>query len=99
MVLQRFPVESHWEPQTEELGTENTYADQPVNVAVPKVPRVPSEKGTMPHRIGAEAAFEALTAWDERAAIRQYDGGMSRREAEHHTAMELGPRPEASAEL
>jgi len=48
--------------------------------------------------MAAEAASEALATWDERAAIREYEGGMSRREAELMTAMELGPRPEAPAE-
>ena len=52
----------------------------------------------MPLRIATEATSATLAAWDERAAIREYDAGMSRREAELHTAMELGPRPEASAE-
>lgn len=96
--LQRFPVENHWEPQVEKLGTAKADADQSVNPTVPRVPRVPSENGTMPHRMAAEAASEALATWDERAAIREYEGGMSRREAELTTAMELGPRPEAPAE-
>ncbi len=96
--LQRFPVENHWEPLADELGTEKPYSDQSVKSKVPTVPRVPTENGTMPRRIPTEATSTTLAAWDERAAIREYDGGMSRREAELHTTMELGPRPEAPAE-
>ena len=96
--LQRFPVENYWEPLAADLGTEKPFSHQPVNPAVPRVPRVPTENGTMPLRIATEATSATLAAWDERAAIREYDAGMSRREAELHTAMELGPRPEASAE-
>ena len=91
--LQRFPVEKGWEPQIEKLGTAKPEADQSVSPTVPRVPTVPSNFGYIQGHAGAEAASEALATWDERAAIREYEGGMSRREAELMTAMELGPRP------
>lgn len=39
------------------------------------------------------AAADHWAAWLERAAIREYGGGLSRHEAERLTAAELGPCP------
>jgi len=61
--------------------------------AVPRSPAVPIEKQDMPQRAAAEVAAAAWVAWEERAAIREFEGGMSRREAEAATAQELGPAP------
>lgn len=42
---------------------------------------------------GAASAEGAQVEWEERAAIREFDGGMSRDDAERLTALELGARP------
>ncbi len=56
---------------------------------VPTVPTVPTsgEKG----RVCATGG-EASGAWEERAAILEYDGGFSRAEAERRALAELGER-------
>lgn len=88
-LAERFPVEFHWEPQSVELGTAKARSDQCVNPYGSQVPRVPSENQYISERTDADA----LAEWEERAAIREFDGGMSRVVAEALTALELGPRP------
>ena len=101
---ERFPVNSDWEPPAADLGTAKASPDQSLAGPVPRVPRVPSEKQHRSHRTGSTetadatglrggASAEAWAAWLERAAIREYEGGMSRAEAEVRTALELGPCP------
>lgn len=92
---ERFPVNSDWEPPAGALGTAKLSQDQIVNGAVPRVPRVPSEKQYRSHVSPSPEAADAWAAWTERAAIRQYDGAMSRTQAETVTALELGPCPAA----
>lgn len=54
---------------------------------------VPTEKQYMPHCAPEEASADAWGEWEERAAIREFDGGMSRAEAEAVTAADLGSSP------
>lgn len=42
---------------------------------------------------GAASAEGVQVEWEERAAIREFDGCMDREEAERLTALELGTRP------
>jgi hypothetical protein len=60
------------------------------------VPAVPGEFGSTPQRAAEDIAADASAEWEERAAIREYDGHMSRGEAERLTALELGPRPQGA---
>jgi len=90
---ERFPVENNWEPLAAGLGTDKANKDQQLKSAVPRVPRVPSEKQYTSHCTTQPDVLEAWTAWMERAAVREYDGGMSRAEADTRTALELGPCP------
>ena len=101
---ERFPVNSDWEPLAADQGTAKAAPDQGLTASVPRVPTVPSEKQYRSHRTGSTetadatggrggASAEAWAAWVERAAIREYDGRMSRAEAEVRTALELGPCP------
>ena len=86
-------MKSRWEPLSTPLGTDKDLSDQTLSRPVPTVPTVPSEKQDASHRTAAEAAAEALEAWEERAAILQFDGGWSRAEAEHKASEELGTPP------
>lgn len=88
-LAERFPVKFDWEPQLAKVGTEKRQSDHGVNPYGSQVPRVPSEK----QYISECADTDALAEWEERAAILEFDSGMSRAEAEVLTALELGPRP------
>ncbi len=95
-VGERFPVDS--EPGTVfvELGTAKDDKEQYVRGPVPGVPGVPGKKQYRSARTASpetNALADAWATWVERAAIREYDGGMSRAEAEVLTALELGPCP------
>lgn len=76
-----------------EVGTDLASQDQLVKVAVPRVPTVPSKKQYTPHCTRPDDAIDAWATWQERAAIREFDGRMMRAEAEALTAMERGPCP------
>jgi len=54
------------------------------------VKSVLSEGGRMQPAAGASALADLVDAWEERAAIRQYDGGQAREDAEKGAAVELG---------
>lgn len=94
---ERFPVSPGWEPLSSDLGTENHSLNPGVDGSVPSVPTVPNQIRDSRHRTTSPDEAEALVTWLERAAIHEYDGGMSRAEAEARTALELGPRPGAPA--
>lgn len=47
----------------------------------------------------ASSAEAARAEWEERAAIREYDGGMSRAEAEALTDSELGRLSHPASDL
>lgn len=96
---ERFPPVPRWEPQEPEVGTAKAEPNQHVVGAVPTVPTVPTEKDNVSHCTGPEAAADAWAAWHERAGIREFDGGVSRVEAEAGTVAELGPAPPRPAGL
>ncbi len=85
----RFPAQSEWEPPAERLGTDKAFSDQELEGWVPTVPTVPTEKHKRQHRTRAEA----LAEWQERAAILEFEGGLSRAEAEAQATAELGEPP------
>jgi hypothetical protein len=78
-----------WEP-------ENSAVKQQLTEPVPGIPTVPTEfdKGVEPGSAGCGLA--GMVEWEERAAILEFDGGMSRREAELRAAAELGFQPKAA---
>jgi hypothetical protein len=95
-VGERFPVDS--EPGTvfAELGTGKNDKEQDVRGTVPGVPGVPIENSIGRSATASpetNALADGWATWAERAAIREYDGAMSRAEAEVLTALELGPCP------
>lgn len=92
---ERFPVESDWEPGSGRLGTDILPQDQMITGRVPRVPTVPSKNEYTWNRTPAPDPAEAWAAWVERAAIREFDGGLTRVAAEAITAVELGPCPPA----
>ena len=74
-------------PQSPRGGTEgealNTSIDQYVAKSVPPVPRVP------PQDDEAENEDDLQVAFEERAAILEYDGGWPRAEAERLACIEV----------
>ena len=83
---ERFTPNFRWEPFGQEVGTDQPLTQQGVAGAVHTVPTVHTEKHKTEHCTRAEAR----AAWEERAAILEYEGGLSRREAEYQAAAELG---------
>lgn len=81
----RFPPPPDWEPAAERVGTENPSPDQGDGRPVPTVPAVPTK-----NEEAAQREADASAAWQERAAILEYDGGFSRAEAEARATAELG---------
>lgn len=53
----------------------------------------PEAAERLPPAAGGAAAEGVRVEWEERAAIREFDGGMDREEAERLTALELGAPP------
>ena len=88
-----FPPVPRWEPRESEVGTAKTEPNQHVVGAVPTVPKVPTENDNVSQWSGPEAADDAWATLQERAGIREYEGGMSRGEAEAATVVELGKSP------
>jgi hypothetical protein len=86
---ERFTPNFRWEPLGHEVGTAQPLMQQGVAGAVHTVPTVHTEKHKTEHRTRAEAR----AAWEERAAILEYEGGLSRCEAEGQAAAELGFTP------
>lgn len=89
---ERFPPKAGWEPLGLSVGTENTPSDQNLMGPVPTVPTVPTSKQYELRCTHEHAAAEALVAWEERAAIIQFEGGLSREDAERRATEEMGGR-------
>lgn len=92
----RFPPPRPWEPLAGDLGTEEGHQNQEVAAAVPTVPRVPTEKQDRDARTLTDEPLTrpvSWSAWQERAAIREFEAGLDRAMAEVLTAIELGPCP------
>ncbi len=91
-----FPVDSGPGTVFAEPGTAKADKEQSVKAPGPGVPGVPGKKQYRSARTATpetNARADAWATWVERAAIRQYCGGVSRAEAEVRTALELGPCP------
>jgi len=74
----RFPPPASWEQAADVVGTEKPASNQGDKVFGSHVPTVPAK-----NREGAQCkAADAWAAWEERAAILEYDGGLDRIEAE-----------------
>lgn len=87
----RFPLVSKWEPPQGLVGPEKNVTDLTVDSRVPTVPAVPTEIHNNRRETQLDPAAEAMAAWDERAAIVEYDGGLSREEAERAATEALKP--------
>lgn len=87
--LARFPSKPKWEPSAKGLGTGKADTDQQARASVPTVPTVPIKWGYGTQRT-QPITDDQLAAWEERAAVLEFDGGMSRPEAERNAALELG---------
>lgn len=87
---QRFPSNSTGNRTPAELGTDNSLFNQHVEGAVPTVPAVPVDFNSTGQRASGEIDWGQ---WQERAAIREYDGCMRRAEAEALTQFDYGPCP------
>ncbi len=85
---ERFPPPRGWEPSAEPVGTENASPDQTDGGPAPRVPTVPTENEEV-----AQSEADVWAAWEERAAILEYDGDFERAEAEARATAELGYRP------
>jgi hypothetical protein len=85
----RFPLAAEWDPSARAAGTAKPLAGSGVRSTVPDVPTVPT-----PQDYGcSEHSAPCWGDWQERAAIRECDGGINRAEADRLTAEELGPCP------
>ncbi len=68
-------------PQIPQVSTSGGFPEAPTPAGIPQIPRSPHEK-TLNLRLCFE--LEAVSeAYEERAAILEFDAGMSRQDAEH----------------
>ncbi len=91
--LDRFPVARRWEPSRASTGNHQAIDPESISAAVPSVPTVPTKKEDIQTRTGDTARDVTADEWAERAAILEFDAGLSREEAERRTFAELGPPP------
>ena len=75
------------EPDDTEVGTEVSLDSQTTSAPVPSGPTVPSAGG---HTRDSDDESDLLAAFEERAAIMEYDGGLDRDEAEQRARIDLG---------
>ena len=87
---EKFPVSDF------QLGTSIPLERQENSAKFPEFPQNLSYRETTANEGGLETAW---AAWQERAAIREFDRGMPREVAELLTAIELGPCPAAPDEF
>ncbi len=83
--LAGFPTLPGREPRGGETGTAKLEGKPALGAAVPKVPTVP---GFIGHK-GPTEPPGGPGDWEERAAIMEFDGGLSREEAERLAWVEL----------
>ena len=90
---ERFPPAPEWELAAGNLGTEEDEPDQALSLPVPSVPAVPGviEEYGRPAR--AEPGAEECIDWEERAGVLEYEGGLSRAEAERLALAEVSAFP------
>lgn len=85
----RSPAAAPWGPLVDLAGDRSALTGQGFSGAVPRVPRVPSENQYIRQRTADERAADALGEWEERAAILEYEGGWSRKDAERLATEEI----------
>lgn len=88
------PTKSHREPNSGEVRTKIAAQKQAATGAVPGVPTVPTGFEDNRAREAAEGGLDRWAAWQERAAILEYCGGLGRAAAETAASAELGYRAE-----
>ena len=71
------------------VGTDKDISDQYVSGAVPTVPTVPTKKEKECTRGSEGGDLEVRADWEERAAILEFDCGLSRADAEARARGEL----------
>tara|TARA_R110000868_G_scaffold45045_1_gene149787 strand:+ start:47402 stop:47698 length:297 start_codon:yes stop_codon:yes gene_type:complete len=76
-----FPPDQPWERLPGEVGAGEIAENQGSGAMVPTVPGVPTV---------CNMSDELRDRYDERAAIREYDGGLDRAEAERLARIEYG---------
>jgi len=90
---ERFPPAPQWEPPGPTVGTENCAPDQEVMETVPTVPAVPAQFDEIHQDGRAQQLADQHMAWEERAAILEFSGGLTREEAERVAAEQVGYWP------
>ncbi len=75
------------------MGTENSELNQGDTTTVPTVPTVPGAFEEFRRPTRAEQQLQDRAAWEERASVLEFEGGMEREAAEQAAADELGYRP------
>lgn len=87
------PSEIDREPISAKVGTKKAEPDQRASGPVPTVPTVPAISEDSPARARSLDHAERWMLWQERSAILEFCGGLSRLEAEDRATSELGYRP------
>lgn len=83
------PIAVEREPEQAQAGTEKASEDQKLVESVPAVPTVPSISEQPQPLTRAERREAEAMEWQERAAVLEFSGGLSREEAEEQAAAEL----------
>lgn len=87
------PASGNRERGFAEVGTRNSSANQTDGGSVPTGPTVPTAgEDTRQHADEADR----LAAYEERAAIMEFDGGLDRQEAERRASREFEPHQNGS---
>lgn len=81
------PAGGNREPEFAEVGTRISSADQTDSGAVPAGPTVPTAEKDARQPVDE---IDRLAAFEERAAIMEFDGGLDREEAERRARIEAG---------
>lgn len=85
-----FPPPPRWEPLEAAVGTDEHQCFPLLREPVPTVPTVPTAESEGRNAERRERVAALRMDWEERAAILEYDCGLTRVEAEAQAAEELG---------
>ena len=88
------PTKNHREPNCGEVGTKLPSQNQASTAVVPGVPTVPTVFEDNHAREATDGGLDRWAAWQERAAILEYCGGLGRMAAEAAASAELGYQAE-----
>jgi hypothetical protein len=99
-MCERFEPPPVWEPVPKALrtrdrpaktvGTDKSTRDQSLKPVGPPVPGVPTENGKAGNGTADLERDTARAAWEERAAIIEFESGLGRTQAEAQASVELG---------